>query len=466
MTSKQVMSGNKTLRVMGARTQFGQGYTKNAVHKMVALDEETLQPVSVDWSYEDEPTVRFTGAIFTDTKPNKRLLAVSDVYRQGEIINISNFGGAGSALAAIKNDGTVVAWGIPDCGGTSPTSDRNHNVNAIYGGMDVSAAVNGNGQVFTWSVDDNNPLPDNIAALNDIIDIKVTQYGDDEGNYTYLALRANNQVVQWTDGISHNDFPQDIAERKDFFAIQTNEYAFAAITSNGHVVTWGDASYGGELPEHLKSINDVATLYANEGAFVALRKSGSIFAWGNANYGAEIPDSIADLTDIVSIYCTSSTFIALRQTGSVVFWGDDSSLEILPQEIANLTNIVDVQGAINGSYAFLTSEGKVYCWGAATVSDKKMPEDLSGVVSLTAAWNSFAALRRDGSVVAWGLSDEGGDTTPVEHELYNIRAIYAAGYRFCALRDDGHLFEWGEESRTDISKMPADIQGQVSYSLN
>ncbi|MCW4753448.1 hypothetical protein ACOTW9_07685 [Enterobacter cloacae complex sp. IR5378] len=464
MKSNELTSDIRDLKVMGARTQSGSCWA-SATHKLVALDKETLQPVSVDWWYEDETTSRFTGPVFTDTRPDVRLLANSDVYRLGDVINISNFGGSGSALAVIKNDGTVEAWGMPQNGGTSPTSDRNHNVRAVYGGWDVSAAVNANGQVFTWSVDDDNPLPDNVAALDDIVDIKVAQYFTDQGNYTYLALRANNQVVQWTDGTSHNDFPADIAERKDLIAIQTTEYAFAGITQNGHVITWGDAAYGGELPVHLKEVNDVITLYSNVGAFVALRASGSIFSWGSTRYGAVIPDNIASLTDIVSVHCTSSTFIALRQNGSVVFWGQDYSLVELPEEIASLTNIIDVQGAANSSYAFLTSEGKVYCWGSATHFEKKMPADLSDVVSLSAGWGAFAALRRDGSVVAWGHPGEGGDTTPVANELYDIRAIYACGYRFCALRNDGRLFEWGEEARTDITKMPADLQGNVTYSF-
>lgn len=209
-------------------------------------------------------------------------------------------------------------------------------------------------------------------------------------------------------------------------------------------------------------MHDVSTLYSNVGAFVALRSSGSIFAWGSMEYGADIPDNIASLTDIVSVYRTSSTFIALRQNGSVVFWGKNRNLTELPAEIASLRNIIDVQAAVNGSYAFLTSEGKVYCWGHVA---QKMPEDLSDVVSLTSAWNAFAALRRDGSVVAWGYEDEGGDTTPVTNELYDIRAIYSCGYRFCALRNDDRLLEWGEESRTDITKMPADLQGNVTYSF-
>ncbi|WP_228117495.1 hypothetical protein [Enterobacter sp. C6] len=462
MNSYELTSEIRDLKVMGARTQSGSGWA-SATHRLIALDKETLQPVSVDWWYEDETTSRFTGPVFTDTRPDVRLLANSDVYRLGDVINISNCGGSGSALAAIKNDGTVEAWGMPKNGGTSPTSDRNHNVRAVYGGWDTSASVNANGQVFTWSVDDDNPLPDNVAALNDILDIKVVQYFTDQGNYTYLALRANNQVVQWTDGTSHNDFPADIAERKDFIAIQTTEYAFAGITQNGHVLAWGNATYGGELPEHLKKVDDIVTLYSNQGAFVALQASGSLIAWGSDKHGAVIPDNIASLTDIVSVHCTDATFIALRQNGSVVFWGETYYLTELPAEIASLTDIIDVQAAVNGSYAFLTSEGKVYCWGHIA---KSMPNDISNVVALTGGtWNAFAALRRDGSVVAWGDEYEGGDTTPVANELYDIRAIYACGYRFCALRNDDRLFEWGEEARTDITKMPADLQGNVTYSF-
>lgn len=465
MTNRTLLTEIRELKIIGARSQLGQGWTYRP-RKLVALDKETLQPVSVDWCYEDETFYRHTGPVFTDVRPNVRLLANSDVYRFGDVLNISNFGGSSSALAAIKDDGIVEAWGGPENGGTSPTSDRNHHVKAIYGGMDTSAAVNADGQVFTWSVDGDNTLPERIATLDDIVDIKVAQYFDDNGNYTYLALRANNQVVQWTDGTSHHDLPDSIAERKDITTIQTTEKAFAAIRESGHVEAWGDADYGGELPAIYKEINDVVSLYSNAGAFVALRASGKIIAWGNVEYGAEIPASISGLADIESIYCTSSTFIALRKNGSVVFWGQDQYfLQHLPEDIAQLTNIIDVQGAANSSYAFLTSDGKVYSWGEANAYGQKLPDDLSDVVALTPGWGAFAALCRDGRVVAWGHDQEGGDCSPVADELYNIRAIYSCGYRFCALRDDGRLFEWGEEARADITKMPADIQGHVTYSL-
>lgn len=102
----------RELRIMGARTELGQGRTA-MTHKLVALDKETLQPVSVDWWYEDESAPCYTGSVFTDIRPSVRLMANSDTYRFGDVINISNVGGSNAALAVIQNDGTVVAWGMP-----------------------------------------------------------------------------------------------------------------------------------------------------------------------------------------------------------------------------------------------------------------------------------------------------------------------------------------------------------------
>lgn len=57
MNSYESTSGIRDLKVMGARTQLGSGWA-SATHKLVALDKETLQPVSVDWWYEDESAPR------------------------------------------------------------------------------------------------------------------------------------------------------------------------------------------------------------------------------------------------------------------------------------------------------------------------------------------------------------------------------------------------------------------------
>lgn len=47
MNSYELTSEIRDLKVMGARTQSGSGWA-SATHRLIALDKETLQPVSID----------------------------------------------------------------------------------------------------------------------------------------------------------------------------------------------------------------------------------------------------------------------------------------------------------------------------------------------------------------------------------------------------------------------------------
>lgn len=56
---------------------------------------------------------------------------------------------------------------------------------------------------------------------------------------------------------------------------------------------------------------------------------------------------------------------------------------------------------------------------------------------------AFAALRRDGSVVAWGGAAYGANLKEVQARLVDVRAIYASRDVFVALRGDGEVVTWG-----------------------
>ncbi|HCN44435.1 MAG TPA: hypothetical protein DIT18_01225, partial [Pseudomonas sp.] len=59
------------------------------------------------------------------------------------------------------------------------------------------------------------------------------------------------------------------------------------------------------------------------------------------------------------------------------------------------------------------------------------------------AW-SFAALRKNGTVVAWGDPVTGGDISSVAAQLTNVRAVYANSHGFTALTGDGRVVTWGQ----------------------
>jgi hypothetical protein len=58
--------------------------------------------------------------------------------------------------------------------------------------------------------------------------------------------------------------------------------------------------------------------------------------------------------------------------------------------------------------------------------------------------NAFAALRADGSIVAWGDSFAGGADAP---NGKGYTKIYSTKYAFVALKADGSITAWGRSGK-------------------
>ena len=78
---------------------------------------------------------------------------------------------------------------------------------------------------------------------------------------------------------------------------------------------------------------------------------------------------------------------------------------------------------------------------------------LSPVVSITSNSIAFAALRADGSVVTWGSSTSGGDSSSVANRLrHGVTKLFSVGgsnmgfWNFGALFDDDSALMWGSSS--------------------
>ncbi|CAE7664702.1 unnamed protein product, partial [Symbiodinium necroappetens] len=60
-----------------------------------------------------------------------------------------------------------------------------------------------------------------------------------------------------------------------------------------------------------------------------------------------------------------------------------------------------------------------------------------------ASSGAFAALLGDGSVIAWGAADRGGDCSAVRDQLTNVQHIQATRNAFAAVAADGTVVTWG-----------------------
>lgn len=81
----------------------------------------------------------------------------------------------------------------------------------------------------------------------------------------------------------------------------------------------------------------------------------------------------------------------------------------------------------------------VVAWGDNTYGQTNVPAGLTNVQAIAAGYECAAALKSDGTVVAWGINTQ----TNVPAGLSNVVAIAAGIGQTLALKNDGTLVAWG-----------------------
>ena len=71
----------------------------------------------------------------------------------------------------------------------------------------------------------------------------------------------------------------------------------------------------------------------------------------------------------------------------------------------------------------------------------------SFVEEVYSAEAAFAARMSDGSIVTWGDSSGGGDSSSVESDLVsNVDVVFSNAKAFAAMKNTGSLVVWGHEN--------------------
>lgn len=457
------------LKVMGHRTSKEVGNNCNNLNRLIALDAVTQEPVDVMWMYEGE-TTSVTGSGFIDVTSQKVLNVSAEGYSSVRLraVNVSRFqdypseGALNNAMLVVKDDQTLDGWG-PNFSVSSLPVEENHDVIIVQPGSSCATALRSDHSIFAWG----NPKNGGELKIPDAerTDVKDIQMDDRMGLLLGSAIRV---VSQWgADSAGTNKVPDDIANRTDIQKVLTNGSAQIALTQTGQILEWG-ANEVFRLPTDIAALKDIRDIYISDSAAIALRKTGQLVAWGNPQTGGVLPDDIAALNDVERVIPGYESFVALRKNGGLACWGQNFEL---PASMKLLTGIVQAVYGLSEKplpYAYegcavLDSTGQVYSWYGPGV-EVSVPAALSDVVALTTnAFYSFAALKSDGSVVAWG-TDISGDTTPVNDLLTNVQAIYPMTQGYLALRVDGTMVAWGNpDIQSDNASIPAELQGMVTY---
>jgi alpha-tubulin suppressor-like RCC1 family protein len=289
-----------------------------------------------------------------------------------------------------------------------------------------------------------------------------------------LALLEAGTVMAWGQGQSGqlgngtfepSNVPVAVKELSGVTMIAAGGSHGLALLSNGTVMAWG--ANGGQLGDGTNTASDVPVavcapgetapcanrlsgvkaIAAGENYSLASLENGTVMAWGQNQAGqlgtgttnsSAVPVEVTGLSEAVTAIAAGGHHsLAVLAGGTVMAWGENQFGQLGGGKETKLGEGIDVPVAVNG---------------------------LTGVVAVSAGQLFSLALLSNGTVKAWGRSEEGalgnGENTGPEHcgehmesacsekpvavkGLSGVTAIAAGGEHALALLGSGPVMAWG-----------------------
>jgi alpha-tubulin suppressor-like RCC1 family protein len=286
------------------------------------------------------------------------------------------------------------------------------------------------------------------------------------------SASAHGAVVTWgwgrhgqlgdgTDGESA--VPVEVQGLGDVKAVSTSEANDLALLEDGTVMSWGGEDHQGELgdgstgesdvPVPVTGLTGVIAISAGDTGDLALLSDGRVMAWGANDTGqlangttsgeSTVPVEVPGLSEVTAISTNGFDSLALLKNETVMAWGANPR-DVLgktgegtkggpPQPVPGLSGVkaIATYGSLDSFTSLaLLSDGKVVAWGenrdgslgdgTSTGPEKgaegepfsTAPVEVQGLTEVTAIAPGLA-LRRNGTVMAWGANGNGqlGDGT-------------------------------------------------------
>ena len=91
--------------------------------------------------------------------------------------------------------------------------------------------------------------------------------------------------------------------------------------------------------------------------------------------------------------------------------------------------------ATKGAVAAILADGSVVAWGEpeAGGDSSRVQDQRKDVQQLQANCFAFAAILADGSAVTWGNPTTGGDSSPLQDQLRSVQQIHSTCFAFAAI---------------------------------
>ncbi|AFC99896.1 regulator of chromosome condensation RCC1 [Methanocella conradii HZ254] len=283
---------------------------------------------------------------------------------QVPIENVTAISSGTDHSVALKSDGTVWAWGYNYWGelgdGTRASEPLTpvqvvglNNVESISAGNGYTIALKNDGTVWAWGMNnigqlgdgtrENRYTPVMVKGLTDVVAIKGAAlaikedgtvwswrpglFGVDEGNESSMAMFMGREGI-----------PFQIQGLKNVRDIDTSISHTVFVKEDGTVWSWGHSGYGTLGDGTMIEINapfittpvqarGLINVKSVSSASVALKNDGTVWVWGYNNFGKHgdgksfdakaVPTQVPGMSDVIAIASGSFNTVFLKKDGSV-----------------------------------------------------------------------------------------------------------------------------------------------------
>ncbi|MFS0837055.1 RCC1 repeat- and reductase domain-containing protein [Paenibacillus sp. 1P03SA] len=328
---------------------------------------------------------------------------------------------------ALKDDGTVWAWGNNDFGGLgngttkdSPIPIQVPNLNSVVkiaAGYGSSYAVKSDGTVWSWGKNNDGELGDGtlVKKLNPVQVPNLNGVVDIAAHFnSVFAVKSDGSVYAWGENSNANlgigvdirndkrPTPIKIKELSNIIAVDTGPTNSLALSSDGTVWGWGlnlnglvgDGSTEKRIsPVKVKNLESVKAISIGDGS-MAVKNDGSLWNWGRCDISGfkstckavdiRVPTQVPNVNELNDIVVGGNVAIALRKDGTLRTWGYNHSGQL-------------GVGTIGTRDIFYTPQTPVF----------PNMDPFDKVMSIEANDNHVLAIRNDGTVWAWGNNSSG-----------------------------------------------------------
>lgn len=311
---------------------------------------------------------------------------------------------------------------------------------------DHNFAWNPYGDVWGWGLNNRSQLGDGTTSNKNTATRNSNLQGFSmisTGLLQNIGLRSDGTVWMW--GENHVGQPLSLTQvegLESIVSISSGLQHFLALKEDGTVWAWGSNDFGmlgdgtmnhTNIPVKVVGMDSVVAIVGSYYNSMALKEDGTVWIWGLGTRGVlgfDAPPEFKQLTPIQVQGLENITQVdlsylhgaALKKDGTVWTWGFNESGQLgdgsfisrsTPSMVEGITNV----NKISVSYAqtlALKNNGEVWAWGnnyygelgdGTGVEKRWVPvrtAHLEGIVDIEAGELYSLAVKRNGSIWAWG----------------------------------------------------------------